>query len=221
VNTKLKRRLGVVTGVIVIVILVVLAVVSASTASKTLTVADAASGDYKGSKVQVTGKVVDNSYSTANDILTFSIYDDTADPTTQLVVSYDKGISATFGNQVTAICTGTINAQGVLVCTELVTKCPSKYENATDALGVSQLLSYGEGIYDKPVKVAGAVKAGTLKPAGQGDRFILVDTTDGGELPISYSEALSETIEDGSVLVVTGSISSSGKFLATDVALKG
>lgn len=220
-NTKLKRRLGVVTGVIVIVILVVLAVVGASTASKTLTVADAASGSYNGSKVQVAGKVVDNSFSTANDTLTFSIHDDAVDPATQLVVSYDKGITASFGNGVEAICTGTINAQGVLICTEMVTKCPSKYESAEGALGVSQLLSYGEGIYDKPVKVEGLVKAGTLKPAGQGDRFILIDTADGGEFPVKYSEALPDAIEEDSALVVTGSISSSGSFTATDVALKG
>jgi cytochrome c-type biogenesis protein CcmE len=220
-NTKLKRRLVVVTGVIIVVILVVLAIVGSSTASKTITVADAASGSYNGSKIQVTGKVVDNSYSTTNDVLTFSIFDDEADPSTQLVVKYDKGLSATFGNQVTAICTGTLNAEGVLICTELVTKCPSKYENATDALGVSQLLSYGEDILDKPVKVTGIVKAGTLKPAGQGDRFVLADTKDGAEIPVSYSEALSDTIADNSELVVTGSLSASGSFTATDVALKG
>lgn len=210
-----------VTGVIIVVILVVLAIVGSSTASKTITVADAASGSFNGSKVQVTGKVVDNSYSTTNNVLTFSIYDDTANPETELVVTYDKGLSATFGNQVTAICTGTINAQGVLVCTELVTKCPSKYENSTDALGVSQLKSYGEGIYDKPVKVTGSVKAGTLKPAGQGDRFVLTDPEDGSELPVQYREALPDTITDNTVLVVTGSLSASGDFEATDVALKG
>jgi cytochrome c-type biogenesis protein CcmE len=221
VNIKLKRRLGVVTGVIIVVILVVLAIVGSSTASKTVTVADAASGSFNGSKVQVTGKVVDNSYSTADDVLTFSIYDDEADPATELLVKYDKGLSATFGNQVTAICTGTIDKSGVLICTELVTKCPSKYENATDALGVSQLLSYGEGIHDKPVKVTGIVKTGTLKPAGQGDRLVLIDVDDGAELPIRYSEAMSDTIADGSVLVVTGSLSATGSFTATDVALKG
>ena len=54
----------------------------------------------------------------------------------------------------------------MLNASELVTKCPSKYENATNALTVSQLTGYGDEVVDKPVKVAGAVKDGTLKAAG-------------------------------------------------------
>ena len=77
-------------------------------------------------------------------------------------------LSATFGNDVVAICTGKIDDQGVLRCSELVTKCPSKYENASEALDIARLLEYGEGVYDKPVKVAGIVKAGTLVSVGKG-----------------------------------------------------
>jgi cytochrome c-type biogenesis protein CcmE len=260
VNKRLKRRLVVVTGVVFIVVLVILAVVN-GTASKTVTVAQAASGAYNGTKVQVTGKVVDDSYTIDGNLLSFSIYDDSAEaeaastadapaagtggqggtsasagqdaaPTTQgsqatqgsrpqLKVVYDKGISATFGNQVEAICTGVINEEGVLVCTELVTKCPSKYESSTDALSVAQLLSYGEGIVGKPVRLSGAVREGTLKPVGQEERFVLAGQDQGEDLPVVYEGALPDEVRDDAELVVTGSLDSSGRFVATDVALRG
>lgn len=236
-NNRLKRRLVVVTGIIVIVVVSVLAIVGAATASKTVTVAEAASGEFNGSKVQVTGKVVDNSYSLDEGVLNFAIYDEEDGTRTQLKISYDKGVSATFGNQVTAICTGTISAEGVLKCVELVTKCPSKYESSVDALTPSQLLSYGEQIIGKPVKLTGELKAGTLSPVGQGDRFVLIEagqaatdaspnvsadsTTTAQELSIRYEGALSDEIQGGSTLVLTGSLNASGRFEATDVALKG
>ncbi|MDR2587622.1 MAG: cytochrome c maturation protein CcmE [Coriobacteriales bacterium] len=235
-NKRLKRRLVVVTGVVVIVVLAILAVVNGTT-SKTVTVEQAASGAYNGTKVQVTGKVVDNSYAIDGNTLSFSIYDDGAQAAAstdaqgvqgaqpagrpQLKVIYDKGVSATFGNQVEAICTGVINDDGVLVCTELVTKCPSKYENSTDSLSVSQLWSYGESIIDKPVRISGALQAGTLKPVGQEDRFVLAGQDGGQNLPVVYEGALSDEVRDGAELVVTGALNSSGRFVATDVALRG
>jgi cytochrome c-type biogenesis protein CcmE len=257
VNNRLRRRLVVVTGVIVIVIVVVLAVVGAATGYETITVAQATSGSFNGSRVQVTGKVVDNSYSLDGDVLSFLIYEDadgadttgaentsaitgaatdaTGENTGALKVVYDKGFSATFGNQVEAICTGTIGADGVLKCTELVTKCPSKYESSVDALTVSQLLSYDAQIIDKPVKVIGKLKAGTLATVGKGDRFVIIDVNEAGtdgtagtattigsnELPVRYDGALSDEIQDNITLVLTGSLNASGRFEATDVALKG
>ncbi|MDR1013501.1 MAG: cytochrome c maturation protein CcmE [Coriobacteriales bacterium] len=243
-NSRLRRRLIVVTGVIVIVVVAVLAIVAGTTASRVVSVAEAASGSYIGTKVQVTGKVVDNSYAIDGNVLTFAIYDEDEPSQPQLRVSYDKGVSATFGNQVSAICTGVIDPAGILLCTELVTKCPSKYENSADALTVGQLLSYGEQIVGKPVKVTGALKAGTLSPVGGGERFVLVgegsgdkdgasaapadDSASGGAapapadgLPVLYDGALSDEVGDGSSLVLTGWLNSSGQFEATDVALKG
>ena len=220
-NRRLKRRLVVVTGVIIVVIVAVLAIVGGSTASKTVTVAEAASGKFNGSKVQVSGKVVSNSYTFAGDVLTFFIYDEESGAQTSLKVVYDKGVSATFGNDVTAICTGRIGDDGVLLCSELVTKCPSKYESSVDALGVEQLLSYGQGIVGTPVKVSGVIRAGSLKPAGQGDRLVITDAVGGKELTVIFSGALSEGIKDGSTVVLTGTLNASGRFEASEVALKG
>lgn len=220
-NAKTKRRMVVVTGIIVVVLIVVLAVVGGSTAAKSISVAQAADGSHANERVQVSGNVVENSFETSGNMLTFAIYDPDGDASVHLSVSYEGGVAATFGNDVTAICTGKIGDDGVLNATELVTKCPSKYENATDALSVASLLDYGASVYDKPVKVAGTVKEGSLKAAGQGDRFVLVDASDGIEMPVLFDGALSDEIKDGSSLVLTGSLNSDSKFSATDVALEG
>ena len=220
-NAKMKKRMIAVSGVIVIVLIWVLAFVGGNTAATTMSIAEAAENPQAGQKVQVSGNVVQDSFSTSNDVLTFKIYDPEGDPATQLEVRYDGAASSTFGNDVTAICTGKINDAGVLECSELVTKCPSKYENADSALTVEQLLGYGESVYGNVVKVAGSGGAGSLKAAGQGDRFILVDAETGDSMPVVFEGALSDGIADGSAVVLTGSLGADGKFAATDVALEG
>lgn len=220
-NAKMKKRMIAVSGVIIIVLILVLAFVGGNTAATTMSIAEAAENPQAGQKVQVSGNVVQDSFSTSNDVLTFKIYDPEGDPATQLEVRYDGAASSTFGNDVTAICTGKINDAGVLECSELVTKCPSKYENADSALTVEQLLGYGESVYGNVVKVAGSVGAGSLKAAGQGDRFILVDAETGDSMPVVFEGALSDEVSDGSAVVLTGSLGADGKFAATDVALEG
>lgn len=220
-NAKMKKRMIAVSGIIVIVLILVLAFVGGNTAATSVSIAEAAENPQAGQKVQVSGNVVQDSFSTAGDVLTFKIYDPDGDPNTHLEVRYDGAASSTFGNDVTAICTGKINDAGVLECSELVTKCPSKYENAESALTVNQLLGYGDGVYGKVVKVAGSVGAGSLKAAGQGDRFILVDTEAGDSVPVVFEGALSDEVAEGSAVVLTGSLNEDGKFAATDVALEG
>lgn len=220
-NAKMKKRMIAVSGAIIIVLILVLAFVGGNTAATTMSIAEAAENPQAGQKVQVSGNVVQDSFSTSNDVLTFKIYDPEGDPATQLEVRYDGAASSTFGNDVTAICTGKINDAGVLECSELVTKCPSKYENADSALTVEQLLGYGESVYGNVVKVAGSVGAGSLKAAGQGDRFILVDAETGEAMPVVFEGALSDEVSDGSAVVLTGSLGADGKFAATDVALEG
>ena len=221
-NAKTRRRLTVVTGIIIISMIVVLAIVGGGASAKAISVAEAASGDYVDQRVEVSGNVVKNSFSTADDVLTFSIYDE-EDESVTLQVRYEGGVSATFGNDVTAICTGTMDAQGVLQCSELVTKCPSKYETSTDALTVERFLGYGTQILDTTVKLKGVVQAGSQAAAGSDDRFVLGDTADANEtVAVVFDGALSEeTIADGATVVVTGNLVDDGKFHATNVALEG
>lgn len=219
-NKKMKKRLAVVSGVIVIVLILVLAVVTGGNAAKSVTVAELAANSYSNQKVQVSGTVVDNSFKTSQGELSFDIYDPQDSAATPLHVVYDKGASSTFGNGVTAICTGKIDDSGTLRCTELVTKCPSKYENASEALTVEKLLGYGTKIDDKTVKVAGIVKAGSLKDATNEVRMVIADddSKDAAELKVSYSGALADSITEGSAVVVTGSLGENGVFAATDVS---
>lgn len=220
-NARMKRRMAVVTGIIVIVLVIVLVVVGGSTSATTVSVAEATTGQYADQRIQVSGNVVENSFATEGGVLTFSIYDPEGDAGQQLPVRYDGGASATFGNDVTAICTGKMGSDGVLLASELVTKCPSKYENATDALDVAQLVEYDEDIEGKTVEITGSVKEGTLAAAGQGDRLVLVSSDGAAEVSLLFDGALSDEVGDGSVLVATGSLQADGKFAATDVALEG
>ena len=110
----------------------------------------------------------------------------------------------------------------MLECSNLVTKCPSKYENADNALQVSQLLGYGNEVIGKVVKVTGTVAEGTLAAAGQGDRVVLAESDDKRVvLPVTFDGALSDEVTDGTTVVLTGAMTDDGKFAATDVALEG
>lgn len=219
-NKKMKRRLAAVSGVIVIVLILVLAIVTGGNAAKSVTVADLAGGSCNNQKVQVSGTVVDNSFTTSQGKLTFDIYDPQDSAATPVHVVYDKGASSTFGNGVTAICTGKVDESGTLQCTELVTKCPSKYENASDALSVEKLLGYGSKIDDKTVKVAGVIKTGSLGDVTSDVRMVIADSDskDAAQIEVSYAGALPDSISEGSTVVVTGSLGVDGVFAATDVS---
>lgn len=221
-NTKTKRRMAVAAGIIVIVLIIVLAVVGGNSAAKTVSVAEAVELEGNG-KIQVTGNVVESSFSIDGDTLTFSIYDAQTDPhaATQLDARYEGGVSATFGNDVTAICTGKKDGSGVLVCSELVTKCPSKYESGANALPVTDLLGYGSKIIGKTVKVEGTVKPGTLDGVDAEVRFTIADRASSAELPVRFAGALSNDIVDGAHVVLTGAMGADGAFEATNVALEG
>lgn len=231
-NTRTKRRMIAVTGLIVIVLVVVLAVVGGNSSARAMGVAEALAFDGN-SKIQVTGNVVDNSFEIRDNVLSFDVYDAVADPAAAapLRVSYNGGVSATFGNGVTAICTGRKNAEGTLECTELVTKCPSKYENATDALTIDELASYGSSVIDKPVKVKGAIQDDSLAGVDADVRFVLEPTAEelaelSGQtdtitvMQIRYSGALSDETVAAAHVILTGSLSADGTFLATNVSLE-
>ena len=143
------------------------------------------------------------------------------DRPSQLHVTYEGAVSATFGNEVSAIVTGRMGEGDELLATELVTKCPSKYESGVDALTVAQIISYGEQVYGKPVKVAAYLAPNTLTVPGKAVRFSVADEATAGAttLDVRFDGALPDAIADGMMLVLTGSMSADGIFHATDVAL--
>lgn len=217
-----RNRFIVVAGIIVIVVIAAVAYLSAGSTATSMTVAQAADAGAHGKKVKVEGNVVDNSFTIDGDTLTFCIADsgDQAQKT-QLEVVYDKGVAATFGNGVTAICTGTVDSNGVLKASELVTKCPSKYETSTEALTVSRLLGYSAEINDKTVKVQGVLTPGTLGDVNASTRFVLMDASDPNvHIDVVYSGAIPDNVVDGSSLVLTGSLGADGKFKTSNLALE-
>lgn len=221
-KVNMKRRLVMVAGLVIIVIVAILAIVGGNAAAKPMTVADAhATGSDV--KIQVTGNVVKNSLSIEDNVLHFKIYDPEMDPMaqTQLDVRYDGSISDTFGNDVIAICTGKKDDGGALVCSELVTKCPSKYENASDAISVEQLLGYGDAVVDSPVKVSGILEGGSLSDVSQEARFAVLGEGGNERLAVVYDGTLPDSIEDGARVLLTGSLDSDGRFRASNVALEG
>jgi len=211
----MKKRLIIVSLVIVAIGILVMAIVGGGNTATSLSVSQANAGSYAGKRVQVTGTVVDDSFSTTTEGLDFDVADEN-DSSQTMHVTYSGAVPSTFGNGVVAISTGTMNDDGSLAATELLTKCPSKYESAEGALTVKSLLNYGSTIYDSTTSVAGYLKTGTLVAAGQGDRFTLY--SDGAEVGVVFDDALPDTITDESSLVVTGHLSSDGKFYADSVA---
>ncbi|MCI9129513.1 MAG: cytochrome c maturation protein CcmE [Eggerthellaceae bacterium] len=219
-GAKMKKRLIVVSGILLIVVIAMLAVVGGGSAATNISVAQAAKLSSSDQKVQVSGNVVPDSYSSDGSVLTFSLYDPEDDPSIQLQVIYNGSASSTFGNNVTAICTGRMDGSGALQCTELVTKCPSKYENTDSALSVSRLRGYGDGVIGKMVKVTGVVQ-GDVNPADQRVRFKLSDPADGSTIEVIYAGSLSEDVVAGASVVITGDVDEEGAFTATDVSLEG
>lgn len=215
--------MGVAAGGIVIVLIAVLAIVGGNTAARSVSVAEAIElpGD---AKIKVSGNVVENSFDIQGSSITFAIFDPEADPSASnaMQVRYDGGVAATFGNNVTAICTGKKDDYGTLNCTELVTKCPSKYENAEGALTVDDLLGYGASVVGKPVKVSGIIEEGTLAGVDADSRFVLLDPDSGSSLRVLFDGAIPDGVNEDSVVVLTGSIRDDGAtFAASDLALNG
>ena len=87
---------------------------------------------------------------------------------------------------------------------------------------MAKLFEYGDSVVNKPVKLAGVIKPGTLDGIDAKSRFTLTDDDTGYELMVKYSGAMPDGVLEGSTAILTGSIASDHEtFTATDVALEG
>ncbi|MDR2492359.1 MAG: cytochrome c maturation protein CcmE [Coriobacteriales bacterium] len=218
-NRTMRKRLIISTLAIVVILLVVVAFYGASGASRAVTLAQAASGEYLDQRIQVEGTVVDNSYRMEGTQSVFRIYDPESTTNETLEIRYNGSVATTFGNGIVAICTGNLGSGGVLFASELVTKCPSKYESAEGSVTVDYLEKRGGTLIGQQLKVAGYVKPGTLVAPGGARRFVL--HSQGAEIPVRYEGALPEGTADGSAVIVSGSLQEgdSSTLTATDIAL--
>lgn len=211
-NKKAKSRLVVVGGIIVIVMLVIIAVAGSGGSAASLSIGDVLGGGYDGKKVQVSGSVVADSLDSSGSAATFKIADED-DPGQELTVSYEGALPATFGTGVVAICTGTMQGSDDLACTEMVTKCPSKYESAEGSLTVKGLLDQADSMVGQDTKVCGYV-TGAVNGADAAYRFT-IESQD-ATINVVWDGGLDEAVADGAAVVVSGQLQADGTFLATE-----
>ena len=215
-NRSAKRRLVVVGGIIVVAMLVIVAIAGSGGAASSLSIADVVSGDYRGKKVQVSGSVVADSLTSEGSTALFEIQPEDASGQETLTVRYDGALPATFGTGVVAICTGTVESDDTLTATELVTKCPSKYESAEGSLTVKGLLDQAESMTGETTKVCGYVRGEVLPvDAAEGYRFTL--ESQGATINVIWDGGMDEAVTDGTALVVSGALNADGTFTASDL----
>jgi cytochrome c-type biogenesis protein CcmE len=159
-----------------------------------------------GEKVKVDGVVVKGSWEGAVDPMEFDITDDPqGEPGGEvLTVVWDKTVPSSFGDGSNAIVTGTLSSGGEIEASELIIKCPSKYESLEGAMTIDELLA-DSAMEGTPTRVSGFVVA----IEGQG--VVLGTEKSGGtEIEVDLSETeLPENVEEGTEVVVQGTLEGS------------
>ena len=223
-NKRARNRL---VGVTVIILIVVAAIIygsnqgdNASAFSKT--VPDVAQGTaFVGKRVQVTGSVVAGSWNKGTNPMRFSIREEGKTSGPELKVVYSGTVPNTFGDDNIAIVTGTLSKDKTIDATQLIVKCPSKYQSKTGALTIETLLARKANVTGKPVKLSGFVVVGTFKPAGGAERFRISSAAGSGtEMSVKFDGGTPAGFADKVEVVLGGSLDSQGVFDATSVSLE-
>jgi cytochrome c-type biogenesis protein CcmE len=223
VNKRARMRLLGVTAIILIVIGAIL-YGTRSNAAAYQTVTQISKGEVKvGDRVKVGGAVVTGSWNKQSNPMKFTIREenDNAGAGATLKVTYSGTAPNTFGDGVVAIVTGTLEKGGVVNASEMITKCPSKYESAVGAIPVAEL-NVGQSMVGKSgVQASGYVKPASLGSASAAQRFVLAEKADGTgkSVAVKFTGALPDTIKDGVKVVVTGTLENAATFNATEVAI--
>lgn len=219
-NKRARMRLIGVTAIIVISVAAIVVGVGAGDGSYSRKVSDVVgNAEAEGERVRVTGTVIPGSWDKKSSPMRFVIRDEGATEGPALPVVYNGSVPATFGDEVTAIITGTISADGVLESEDMITKCPSKYESATGALTVAELMAEDEGVIGKSVRVTGFVVNDTIVPPGGAVRFVIADEGGSPSVEVFYDGALPDGMADGSQVVLGGLLDERGIFDAVNVSL--
>ena len=222
-NKRARNRLIGVTAIILIAIgAIIFGSTSMGGSSKNTTVAVAATdAALVGKYVQVAGTVVAGSWDKKTNPMQFTIADEKADanaPTIKVV--YNGTVPTTFGDGTPTIITGKVTKDKTIDAQTLITKCPSKYQSATGALPVADLLAKKDSVTGQPSEVTGYVVTGSVKAAGEPVRFVIGATASGGAtLPIHFEAGLPQGVTDGAKVVIGGSLGADGTYTATSVAL--
>lgn len=218
-NKRARNRL---IGVTVIILAIAAAVLGSGIlnggTAYSKTVKDiTADSTLAGKRVRVTGSVVEGSWDKKTDPMVFKIRDEGAKTGPEIKVVYGGAAPNTFGNDVVAIVTGTLQTDGSIKADDMITKCPSKYASKSGSASVADLRRVADGT---SMPVHGYLKAGSLvASSGSSDRFTLTETATGGvEVPVVWDGAMPDGTKDGVQLLVVGSMQS-GKFVAKEVSI--
>jgi cytochrome c-type biogenesis protein CcmE len=168
-----------------------------------------------GEKVKVSGAVVAGSWDQGTRPMVFDIVDPAVGGEPYLEIVYDGTVPTAFGDGTGVIVTGELTEDLTIEADQMITQCPSKYESAEGALSVDALLESGDSVVGKPVKVSGVVADDSLGMDG----FVLESDSDSGmTVEVLFDEALPENVNEGSSVVLGGSLDDQGVFTATSVA---
>lgn len=218
-NKRARNRLVGITAIIIVAVIAIFFGAGANDGAYSRTVSDVAGNtELAGKRVRVSGTVIEGSWNRRSDPMRFEIRDEGATGGPTIKVEYTGSVPATFGDGVVAIVTGELNADGTLITsTDMITKCPSKYESATGALSVDELLAQTSKGY-KPV--SGFIVSGSIKPVTEEIRFKIQASAEGGsQIPVFFEGALPDGLTDGSQVVLGGELDEDGVYVATSVAL--
>ena len=222
-NKRAQMRLIGVTAIILIAIVAALYGLRPSVAAYETVTQIAKGGTKAGDRVKVGGAVVAGSWNKQSNPMKFTIREESdaggTGPTIKVV--YSGAAPNTFGDGVVAIVTGQMDGSGVVQASEMITKCPSKYQSAVGAIPVAEL-SAGQSLVGKTgLQTTGYVKPGSLGSPAAAARFVIAEKADGTgkSVSIKYSGALPATVKDGVQVVVTGTLESNDTFNATSVAI--
>jgi cytochrome c-type biogenesis protein CcmE len=221
-NKRARTRLIGVTAIILIAVAAIFLASGNQSAAYYRTVEETAEDQtLVGERVKVGGAVVTGSWDRKSNPMTFEIRDeaDSEESGPVVRVVYNGSVPSTFGDGVVAIVTGELDGSKTIAADEMITKCPSKYESATGAMPLADLVGSGDSMVGKTVKATAVVKAGSIAAPGAGARFVATSDAGDVEVAVIWEGALPEGMTDGSAVVLSGAIEEDGNFVATDVAL--
>ena len=221
-NKRAKQRLIGVTILIFVAIGALIGLTRLGNATATpVTIADVVSdASLVGKQIEVTGQVVAGSWVSGAKPFVFE-FEDAEAGSDRLRIVWNDVVPGSFGDGTTATVTGTIGEDGSVEAKYLVTKCPSKYESATGALTVNDVINRASELSGAAtLKVTGFVVEGSIAEAGAPVRFQIADDTNGAKaVDVAFGGGLPDDFADGAKVVLTGSVEDDGVFQCAEVAL--
>ena len=166
-NKRARNRLVGVTAIVLMLVGVILYTTMQSNGAYSKSVDEVIKDkSLVGKRVRVSGSVVPGSWDKGSNPMLFAIKAENGGQGGVLKVSYEGAAPNTFGDGVVAIVTGELKSDGSIVSSDMITKCPSKYESATGAMTVANLIA------DKDIGITFTKVSGLRRPELTGSPWL-------------------------------------------------